>query len=288
MKTCVTTSGEVAVSESAENLYLYRDHLYYKQRVGNAPCTHDYGIHLHFGMVNAQEYIFKACCDCRKIFLINARNIYTNYITAFQGDVGPMCAGADGSIYTVHNTWDATSGHVSIITQLNTRKPKFELEYIFPQAYHVKTDNIQYSPENRLIILNSNTENRICAVSSYDGRVFYQARMCKIDNEMFRPSGLVCVNNVLIVGDLWNSRIVCIKPSTGQVQQVIPLKEVTGSIWNLQMTKSHLVVQHSMFPNAVSFYKVSCILMLLLFSNFRELNSIHLDAIEDAHRQNNE
>ena len=253
---CVLQSGDIALYASKTGHYVDDYKFYLLDRHGNPTgqtidrmCDND-PPYITLLPVTIKNQLCVACGYCGKILLINQE---TKQVTvAYTGlDVYRMCQGEVNTLYTLD-----LEGVISVLDMSGTN---FTLIDILPKV-DMDVENMCYTSE--LIVLSSLLNKRVCAVRSSDGQIIWDKSTQQIDGKVCDPQGLVYLHQVdlVLVGDMYNRRIIVVEAASGDVVQTIELEDVVGSIQELHVHDDQLVIWYSYgYRACFSFYTVSCI-----------------------------
>ena len=270
---CVLSDGSIVIHGRRFDEVEAKFHFFTKDgkptgRMTSQLCEHF--ITLLSLIITGMEYLAVSCRDCKKIHLINLQDEDQEPLVAYssqENDIGPMCQGEAGTLYTVGKY----SGVVLVFDFTTT---SFVLKRRLPEIKNFYTLDICYMHRPGLITLCSNApsrpmskhmkkimqlgklmkvdiSDRICTLST-DGHLMWDISP-EIDDKKIKPKCLVYLPNqdLLLVGDGQNSRIIIVTGRTGCIVQTIP---VDGHVDYLHVNGSQLLA-HTL--EEISFYTVS-------------------------------
>ena len=273
---CVLQSGDIVLCTSETEPDVYDCKLYSLDKHGNptggtidSVCEH---YHVNFNIlpvtINHHEYICVSCHECKKIYLINpdenqnkSVHMSSRNLVAYEGDVGPMCHGEPGTLYTTHR-----SGTVSVLDCTTT---DFRLKCKLDRKVKYE-GNMCYIPSHKLLIISSCHPDRTVAVRESNGSPVWQVTGKINGGEYYPTGGLVYLPQVdmILVGDWETKRIIVVDAASGDVVQTVELTAAGGWIHQLHVRYKQLIITHSDDVGCVklSWYQVSFISFTCHFS----------------------
>ena len=143
----------------------------------NRLCNHDEYIYLQYLRIARDDYIAVSCWECSLIRLIDLSG-NRETIVAYKGDVGPMCPGSEGVLYTVDEA--------NAIQVLDCTKAEFTLLRSLGELSELGVCPITYVSTSELIVLSSEDQGRICSVSN-KGSMAWQVKDCYPSVTVYLP-----------------------------------------------------------------------------------------------------
>ena len=215
-QTCVTSTGSTLVWERTSQEF-YKLHRFNKKGIHGGYvqaefCKHNLNNYVLPISIQGIEYLTVSCDVCCNIRLINLQDSSQEPIIAYSGDgtkeVGPMCLGSNGIIYTRVNV----GGKISI---LDCRTTQFKLKARLPVIGGMQAWHICYIDKADLIVVSSWHRNSIYAISS-KGEIVWK-RSGIVDNRKISPRGMLYIagEDILVVGDYGNNRLLLLSGNNG-------------------------------------------------------------------------
>ena len=217
-------------------------------------CEHDMSNFVLPITIDKTEYLAVSCQVCSSIRLIDLQDTSREPIMAYigvYGEIGPMCHGQNGTMYTM----EILGSKISILDCSTT---EFKLKAMVYNAENMDAWHMTYISTSDLIVQSSWDNSSICAMSSHGQMVWKISGI--LDNKKISPRGLLQIpgKDLLLVGDYGNNRLLLLSGSTGQWLQTLHMQEM-WSIDELHAAENRIVVHHRSVLACVklSYYTVS-------------------------------
>ena len=136
--------------------------------------------------INDKEYLAVSCSKCRNIRLINLQH-NNRVINAYSGDVGPMCHGKPGTLYTCS---------ITTLSLLNCTRTEFTLLQKVNTPVSVVVESIEYIIDSdRIAVIGRSAfnESTICVLSA-SGEVIWSKKYPELRAAAYLP-----MENVLLL-----------------------------------------------------------------------------------------
>ena len=191
------------------------------RRLCGVLCSH---INILSLIITGMEYLAVSCGDCKKIRLINLQEEDHKPIvacTSQKEELGPMCLGEAGTLYTVGK-------YYGVVSVLDCSTTSFALKRKIPTNTCILSD-ICYMDRSGFIAACS--FSRIFAISNDGCRVWNISTW--IDNKAVGAEGLVYLSDqdLLLVNDRQNKRIIVVTGSAGYIVQVIHVHDELDDLY---------------------------------------------------------
>ena len=225
-------------------------------------CDHiGYDIDILPLVIQNTQYVAVSCHPCCKIHLVNIEDLNTipQLVYKIESDeIGPMCHGPNGTIYTASRK----TGQVSVLGCST-------LEMTLLESIHLpnklQPTHLICIAQSETIIFSSFEENVVRAFGT-NGTLKWDISE-DIQKNKYKPTGMAYIGELdaLLLGDYKINRILLISASSGQWMKSIPFE--SGSVENIHRWGNEFLVHHDTNIVMFSHFTVSstqCVFIKLI------------------------